>query len=135
MIDNKNDEEYTLGDPYPSSASLYEAILPTISKGKHPQYFADRNLDITFTILMATVLELAVTRDRLDTVERMAMDKGLFGPDDVDAYELDTEARLARTRRHEQYFHHVLRTVNQEVEGEIKPKVESHEEVLEIVKT
>ena len=84
---------------------------------------------------MVMVTELAVTRDRLDTVERMAKEKGLFGPSDVDVYEFDSEAGLERSRRHEEYFHRVLRTINQEVEGEIRPKTADYESVLKTVKS
>lgn len=46
---------------------------------------ADRALQIA-TALSA---EVAVLRERLEIVERLAAGRGLFGPDDVDAYRPD----------------------------------------------
>jgi len=60
--------------------------------------------------------ELAVTRDRLDTLERVAASKGLFSAEDIEAYELDAEAMEARAARHQGIFREVTRTIVTELE-------------------
>ena len=47
-------------------------------------------------MITALAAQLAVTRERLDTVERLAQAAGLFGPADVDAYSPPAEAAGAR---------------------------------------
>lgn len=47
-------------------------------------------------MVTALAAQLAVTRERLDTVERLAQAAGLFGPEDVDAYVATGEAATAR---------------------------------------
>lgn len=47
-------------------------------------------------MVTALAAQLAVTRERLDTVERLAEAAGLFGPDAVDRYVPDERAQGAR---------------------------------------
>ncbi len=47
-------------------------------------------------MVTALAAQLAVTRERLDTVERLAEAAGLFGPDAVDRYVPDERAQVAR---------------------------------------
>src|SRR3546814_11293188 len=47
-------------------------------------------------LVTALAAQLAVTRERLDTVERLAEAAGLFGPDAVDRYVPDERAQGAR---------------------------------------
>lgn len=47
-------------------------------------------------MVTALAAQLAVTRERLDTVERLAEAAGLFGPADVDAFVPDADAARQR---------------------------------------
>ncbi|MDV3456100.1 hypothetical protein RZN05_03830 [Sphingomonas sp. HF-S4] len=47
-------------------------------------------------MVTALAAQLAVTRERLDTVERLAQAAGLFGPDEVDTYQPSADAAQAR---------------------------------------
>jgi hypothetical protein len=42
--------------------------------------------DKSLRIVTALSAEVAVLRERLEIVERLALDRGLFGPTEVDAY-------------------------------------------------
>ena len=72
-------------------------------KGSTPQNdpigssVADRSLRIA-TALSA---EVAILRERLEIVERLAEERGLFGPQDVDAYRPppDVDAQFKAKRR------------------------------------
>lgn len=87
------------------------------AKGKRPFYFNDPDVDRLLSMLMALAGELAVTRDRLDTLERVAAAKGLFSADDIEAMPLDEAALTARSERHARLFAEVTRIVNAELEG------------------
>ena len=57
---------------------------------------ADRSLRVA-TALSA---EVAILRERLEIVERLAAERGVFGPEDVDAYRPSPEiAALFKARR------------------------------------
>lgn len=52
--------------------------------------------DQLYGMVITLAAQLAVTRERLDTVERLALQAGLFGPGDVDAFVPDEAASEAR---------------------------------------
>ena len=50
--------------------------LPRVSKGKRPQFFDDPAIDQMMTFVIELTTEVAVLRERLDTVERL-LDAGV----------------------------------------------------------
>lgn len=86
------------------------------AKGKRPYYFSNPDVDKLLSMIMALTGELAVARDRIDTLERVASSKGLFSSDDIENFELDAEALQARADRHKQ----LLREVNRIIVGELE---------------
>ena len=48
-------------------------------------------------MIMALTGELAVARDRIDTIERVAATKGLFSSDDIENFDLDADVLQAVT--------------------------------------
>lgn len=87
------------------------------AKGKRPFYFKNPDVDRLLSMLMALAGELAVTRDRLDTLERVAASKGLFSEDDIEAMPLCEAALAARSERHARLFAELTRIVNADLEG------------------
>ena len=86
------------------------------AKGKRPYYFSNPDVDKLLSMIMALTGELAVARDRIDTLERVASSKGLFSSDDIENFELDAEALQSRADRHKQ----LLREVNRIIVGELE---------------
>ena len=86
------------------------------AKGKRPHYFSNPDVDKLLSMIMAVTGELAIARDRIDTLERVAASKGLFSSDDIENFDLDTEALQARADRHRQ----LLREVNRIIVGELE---------------
>ena len=60
-----------------------------VAKGKRPVFSSDPQIDKLVSIVMSLAGELSVVRERLDTVERLAAEKGLFTSADIDGYEVD----------------------------------------------
>lgn len=100
------------------------------AKGKRPFYFNDPDVDRLLSMLMALAGELAVTRDRLDTLERVGASKGLFSADDIEAMPLDEAALAARSERHARLFAEVTRIVNADLEGLSDEEEASYEDVV-----
>jgi hypothetical protein len=111
------------------SESRDEIALQRKAKGKRPFYFSNPDIDKLLSMVMALTGELAVARDRIDTLERVAADKGLFSSDDIEAFELNEEAMEARAKRHAG----MLREVNRIIVGEIEDLQDADEEAYATV--
>ena len=98
--------------------SIPDALAKASAKpaGKRP-YFLDREVERVLAILMATVQELAVTRERLDTVERLLEAKGIGARDEIEAFAPSADQAAERGLWLQEYLSRVLRIVQQEAEA------------------
>ncbi|MFT2092757.1 hypothetical protein [Paraglaciecola sp. 2405UD69-4] len=87
------------------------------AQGKRPEYFADPMVEQNFSITMALVAELAVARERIDTLERILVSKGLLDENDIDNYKPDAQTGQARQQAQVEYSARVLRPLQQAVEA------------------
>ncbi len=87
------------------------------AKGKRPAYFEDPATDRTLSILMALVGEVAVMRERLDTVERLLETKGTITRADIESYEPDRAAGHERGMQTRDYIARIMRGVQQDMEA------------------
>lgn len=97
------------------------------AKGKRPYYFDDPAQDRMLSILLAVAGEVAVLRERLDTVERLLDDKGTISRADIEAYEPDRDAAYQRGLATKEYIARIMRGVQQDLEamaGPAEPPVE-----------
>ena len=65
-------------------------------RGKRPKIYDHEGLDHLMAITTALVQEVAVLRDRIDLVERVAQSKGVILQDEIEAFTLDQEALESR---------------------------------------
>ncbi len=86
------------------------------AKGKRPTFFNDPQIDTVMGIVMALAGEVSVLRERLDTIERLAVAKDLFTQHDIEAYRPDEAVMAERERWRAEYLERVLRVVHQELE-------------------
>lgn len=108
--------------------------LPRIAKGKRPQYFSDPAIDKLLSIALTLMEELSVTRDRLDTVERVLTRRRVLKRGEVDAWRADAAALAERAARRAAYVDRVLRTVQAELE-EIRARGASPEDAVRAVES
>jgi hypothetical protein len=67
-------------------------------------------LDRLYSVTLALVAELAVTRARLDTIERLLARRSVVGAEDIEAYRpADAAEAEARSRLHAEYLERVFR--------------------------
>tara|TARA_B100001741_G_scaffold219850_1_gene182370 strand:+ start:135 stop:491 length:357 start_codon:yes stop_codon:yes gene_type:complete len=111
-----------------------EKNIPRKAKGKRPQYFEDPAVDKLHLMLMAVMEELSVTRDRMDTIERLIEDKGLFKRNSIDNFKPTPEAEIERTQQRLQYISRVMRSIilDQENSSDSSSELEFNE-VVDIV--
>ena len=100
------------------------ALAGAKPKGKRPYFFDDPAVERVLAITMAVVQELAVTRERLDTIERLLEKSGALKRADIDAYVPAPAAATERAEWSRAYIARVLRIVQQEMEALAKPEHE-----------
>ncbi len=87
------------------------------AKGKRPQFFEMEESERLMGILMAVVEELAVTRERLDTVERLLEASGGLNREAIDSFHPSAEQARERGLMHQEYIARVMRVLQQEREA------------------
>jgi hypothetical protein len=85
--------------------------------GKRPHFFADADVDRQQAIVWAMAGELAVTRERLDTVERLLAARDVVARSDIESYRPDSQAARERGEWQLEYIGRLLRVLQQEVEA------------------
>ena len=109
------------------------ALAGKKAKGKRPQYFEDPAIDRILSIVMALAGEVAVNRERLDTVERLLETKGAITRADIEAYKPDRDVGYERGLQHREYIARILRGVQQDMEA-LEAKEPPVEEVSRALK-
>ena len=74
-----------------------------------PQFTDDPMLDRLYSVTLALVSELAVTRTRLDTVERLLAERAVLPTADVEGFKPDVAQATARAEWQQAYLERVLR--------------------------
>lgn len=94
----------------------YLRLVNAAANGKRPYFFDNPDIDRLIAILLAMAGELAVTRERLDTVERLLARKENLTRADIDAFR-PTEAEAGeRGQWHLEYLARIFRVLQQEQE-------------------
>ena len=87
------------------------------AKGKRPYFMEDPAIERILNITMAITQELAVTHERLDTIERLLAQKGILNQDEIETFVPTDDQAEERQRWHATYIARVLRIVQQELEA------------------
>lgn len=99
-------------------------------KGRRPWFLEDAQVERVLAVAMAVAQEVAVTRERLDTVERLLASGEPVTPGAIDAYRPDDAVMAERQRWHADYIARILRVFQQELE-----EVERDEADTEVLAT
>ncbi len=95
---------------------MSDTKLGRVARGKRPLYFHDPATDKLMAIVLSLVAELAVTRDRLDALERLLEVEGRLARDKLDRIEFDETVTAERDRNRHDYIQRVMRIVTMELE-------------------
>ncbi|MEO8223926.1 MAG: hypothetical protein ABI661_03910 [Gammaproteobacteria bacterium] len=101
------------------------------ARGKRPQYFADPDVDRLLAMLVSLIGEVAVLRDRLDTVERLGGSQQPFAPQDVDGFAPAPDDQATRDRWRADYLERVFRVLQYEREEATKGRAVDLDRVIE----
>lgn len=92
------------------------ARIARVAKGKKPQYFSDPAIDKLLWMTLTLMEELSVTRDRLDTVERLLEQERLLARAAIDRFVPRGPAAAERGARRAAFVERVMRAVQAELE-------------------
>ena len=87
------------------------------ARGERPYFFADPNVDKVVAMIMGLAGEVAVMRDRLDTLERLLERTGALQRAEIEHYRPDAQVTAERAAWREAFLAEVLRIVEIEVEA------------------
>jgi hypothetical protein len=79
--------------------------LPRQTRGKRPHFFDDPSLDQVMTFL----IEVAVMRERLDTVERLLERDGKVTRASIESFRADAQVEAERSTWRDGYIKRVMR--------------------------
>ena len=98
--------------------SIADALARASAKpaGKRP-YFLQPETERVLAITMAIAQELAVTRTRMDTLERILKARGHLDADEIERFVPSANAAQERALWTQEYLTRILRIVQQEAEA------------------
>ncbi len=103
------------------------------AKGERPYFFDDPNVDKVVSMVMGLAGEVAVARDRLDTIERLLETKGLITRSEIEAYVPTSDVAGERAAWRETYLSEILRIVEIELEAAASGDTEPYDKAIEVV--
>ena len=89
------------------------AVTRTV-KGKRPKLYDNQGLNHVMAMTTALIQEVAVLRDRLDLVERVAESKGVMLNDEIEGFTLDQSALEERELWRTKYMARIFAIFEQE---------------------
>jgi len=106
------------------------------AKGKRPQFFDNPQVEQLLNITMALAGELAVTRERLDTMERLLDKSGSLSIEEIERYVPDSkEVEDERQLKQQEFIARILRVIQQERESiaEFSKGANSYQAVVDAI--
>lgn len=104
-------------------------LAGTKPKGKRPFFLKDPDVEKVLAVTMALAQEVAVMRERLDTVERLLEEKGAVTQADIENYTPPKPAAEERGAWTQEYLARILRVYQQDIEGLNMPNEPSSEDI------
>jgi phosphoglycolate phosphatase-like HAD superfamily hydrolase len=100
------------------------------AKGKRPWFFQDPDVERLLNVVMALAMELAVTRQRLDALERLLAARGLLAREAIENFAPSAEEERERQQMLREFQVRLLRIFLQEAERARAP-AEPIEKIME----
>lgn len=98
-------------------------------KGKRPYFLKDPDVERVLAVTMAISQELAVMRERMDTIERLLDKNGVISRRDIENYAPSKAEAQERGAWTQEYLARILRIYQQEIEALDKPNEPTSEDI------
>lgn len=93
------------------------ALANSKAKGMRPYFFDDPAVERVLSITMAVATEVAVLRERMDTIERLIEAGTPVSKANIDAFKPSDDAARERQEWHAAYIARIMRIVQQELQA------------------
>lgn len=103
------------------------------ARGERPYFFDDPNVDKVVSMVMGLAGEVAVARDRLDTIERLLETKGLLKRAEIEAYEPTAVVMAERATWRESFLGEILRIVEIDLDAVATGDTRPYDEAIAAV--
>lgn len=103
------------------------------AKGKRPIYLDENAVDHLLSMVMVLAEELAVTRERADTLERLLEAEGVVSRRDIDSYIPETDVGTERQIKHSEFISRLLRSLRHDVDA-LSGDNKTTEEIVDFLK-
>jgi hypothetical protein len=114
---------------------MSETQLPRGAKGEPPRYFDDPEVGKVLSMVVALAGEMAVMRDRLDTVERLLAAGEPVTRESIERYAPSEGVRTERDAWRQQFLSIVFRVLHEERERLAREPAPGYEDVVQRVET
>jgi len=102
------------------------------ARGKRPAFLELPESDRLLSMLMALASDVAVMRERLDTVERLLDTKGVVTRADIEGFKPDRNAAYERGLLHRELVARLMRGVQQDMEALVEAEQSLEDISLEL---
>jgi hypothetical protein len=114
-----------------------ETATPRRAAGDHTVFLGDPIHETLFSMVVALLAELSVTRDRLDAHERLLKAAGLpVGAAEIDGYEISAEVARERAAVRDRMIRHVFRALYEKLPpAELRAQTDAYSRIFAEVQT
>lgn len=91
--------------------------IKSTNMAARPHFFDNPEADEFIAILLALTSELAVTQDRVDTLERVLEASGLLDRQQLESFRPDANLAEERKARHTEYLRRIFRVLRMQTEA------------------
>lgn len=109
------------------------AHLKRAARGERPYFFDDPAVDKVVAMIMGLAGEVAVLRDRQDTLERLLESRNLISRGDIESYAPPPPVMAERAAWRESFLGEVLRIVEIELEAVANGESAPYEAAMKLV--
>lgn len=108
-----------------------ETPSPRHAKGKRPDFYAAEGMDEAMSMIMVLASELCTMRDRMDTVEQIALEKGIDLGAEIDDFSYSPKSLNQREERRQAFFNRLFYvTQKKALEQATEDSSERYQDVL-----
>ena len=115
------------------TSSDIQSLALNKAKGKRPKYLGENSSDHLLSMIMVLSEELAVSRERADTMERLLEAQGVVSRDDIENYIPSASVGTERQIKHSGFISRLLRSLRHEVDA-LSGDNQSTEEIVDFLK-
>ena len=103
------------------------------AKGKRPKYLGEDSLDHLLSMIMVLAEEMAVMRERNDTLERLLEKLSVVTREDIEGFVPSPDVGTERQLKHSEFITRLMRSLRQEVDA-LSGDNQTTEEIVDFLK-